>query len=266
MKHPSPNNNYVPQPTFDTNFMQQPMQNPDEITDPTTAINMALNANKNGNGNVIAAQAEGNGNGNNGDIDEIEEVKANFILMANLQQASTSDIQTDKAPVYDLDGSDEVHHYKNCYDNEIFNMFTQKEHVKHNGGTLEQHPATVEETHAYFESLYNNLETKVKKANTINLKIKEANADLTTELKGYKGQEMFFEFNQENLKNLKMVIKKATKFIRDLKSLAKEADEPLDKITALEKENECLLRAVVSQDIMSILQSPSVVNTSDLQT
>nr|GEV16001.1 integrase, catalytic region, zinc finger, CCHC-type, peptidase aspartic, catalytic [Tanacetum cinerariifolium] len=41
------------------------------------------------------------------DLDDIEEVNANCILMANLQQASTSVTQTDKAPVYDLDGSAE---------------------------------------------------------------------------------------------------------------------------------------------------------------
>ncbi|GJX11006.1 hypothetical protein Tco_0200865 [Tanacetum coccineum] len=61
------------------------------------------------------------------DLDEIEEVNANCILMANLQQASTSGTQTDNAPVYDSDGSAEVHNYDNCYDNEIFNMFTQEE-------------------------------------------------------------------------------------------------------------------------------------------
>ncbi|GJS56736.1 integrase, catalytic region, zinc finger, CCHC-type containing protein [Tanacetum coccineum] len=60
------------------------------------------NANQNGDGNVVAARAEGNG-----DIDEIEEVNANCILMANLQQASTSGTQTDKAPIYDSDGSAE---------------------------------------------------------------------------------------------------------------------------------------------------------------
>nr|GFD58192.1 hypothetical protein [Tanacetum cinerariifolium] len=41
------------------------------------------------------------------DIDEIEKVNANCILMANLQQSSTSGTQTDKAPVYDSDGSAE---------------------------------------------------------------------------------------------------------------------------------------------------------------
>nr|GFA84675.1 hypothetical protein [Tanacetum cinerariifolium] len=48
------------------------------------------------------------------DLDEIEEVNTNCILMANLQQASTSSTQTDSAPVYDTDGS-------------AFNMFTQEE-------------------------------------------------------------------------------------------------------------------------------------------
>nr|GFB73797.1 ribonuclease H-like domain-containing protein [Tanacetum cinerariifolium] len=59
------------------------------------------------------------------DLDEIEEVNANCILMANLQQASSSGTQTDSAPVYDSDGSAEVH--ENCENNEIFNMFTQEE-------------------------------------------------------------------------------------------------------------------------------------------
>nr|GFA71035.1 hypothetical protein [Tanacetum cinerariifolium] len=59
------------------------------------------------------------------DLDDIEEVNAKCILMANLQQASTSGTQFDSTPVYDTDGSAEVH--KNYDDNEIFNMFTQEE-------------------------------------------------------------------------------------------------------------------------------------------
>ncbi|GJZ83613.1 hypothetical protein Tco_0648786 [Tanacetum coccineum] len=123
------------------------------------------NANQIRNGNVVAARAKGNANGNNvrpikrdasflqtqlliaqkeeagiqlqaeefdfmaaaGDLEEIKEVNANCILMANLQQAPTSSTQTDSAPVYDSDGSSKVHKYDNCYDNEIFNMFTQEE-------------------------------------------------------------------------------------------------------------------------------------------
>nr|GEV13825.1 retrovirus-related Pol polyprotein from transposon TNT 1-94 [Tanacetum cinerariifolium] len=99
-------------------------------------------------------------------LDKIEEVNANCILMANLQQASTSGTQTDNAFVYDTDGSTE----------------------------------------------------------------------------------------------------EAAKFVGDFKSLANEDDASLAKHKALELEIERLLKAVVSQDIMSIVQNESVVDTSDLQT
>nr|GEX23799.1 hypothetical protein [Tanacetum cinerariifolium] len=65
------------------------------------------NLNLNGNGKVVAARSEGNAIRNNGDPDEIKEVNANWILMDNWQQASTSGTQTDKAPVYDSNGSAE---------------------------------------------------------------------------------------------------------------------------------------------------------------
>nr|GEV51569.1 hypothetical protein [Tanacetum cinerariifolium] len=277
------------QPSFNQNYMQQPMPNPEDITNPTTAMNMALalmdkafklnystttnnnqrissnlrnrqiaqprmnmgqdrhmqmvggNAYQNlkGNGNLVAARAEGNADGHNGnqircyncrgvghfarnctvrpkrrdaaylqtqlliaqkeeagiqlqakefdlmaavaDLVEIEEVNANYILMANLQQASTSGTQTDKAPVYDSDELAEVHDYENCYDNEIFNMFTQEgqytkllepipephqvpkndntiifedSSMEQSGETVEQHPANFEETRALYGSLY----------------------------------------------------------------------------------------------------------------
>nr|GEX97614.1 hypothetical protein [Tanacetum cinerariifolium] len=63
-------------------------------------------ANQNGTGNVVAARDEGlEIEIKPGDLDENEEVNANFILMVNLQQASTSSTQHDMAPVYDTDGS-----------------------------------------------------------------------------------------------------------------------------------------------------------------
>ncbi|GKG13968.1 hypothetical protein Tco_0350928, partial [Tanacetum coccineum] len=43
------------------------------------------------------------------------------------------------------------------------------------------------------------------------------------------------------------------------------ADKSLAKHKALKLEIERLLRAVVSQDIMSIVQNPSVVESSNLQ-
>ncbi|GKD63159.1 hypothetical protein Tco_1305267, partial [Tanacetum coccineum] len=215
--------------------MQQLMINLKDIFDPITAMNMALiliakafklnystptnnikelhpthvtgilhnqNANQNGNGNVVAARTEVNG-----DFDEIKEVNANCILMANLQQASTSGTQTDKALVYDLDGSAKEEQHTEILDpitephmiqQNNSNVISVESSVEHTGGTVEQHPATVEETH--------------------------------------------------------------------FKSLAKEADESLAKHKALEYEIEHLLRAIISQDIMSIVQSNSVVDTSNLQT
>ncbi|GKE49698.1 hypothetical protein Tco_1480956, partial [Tanacetum coccineum] len=56
------------------------------------------NGNENGNENGVAVRT-----GNN----EIEEVNASCILMANLKQSSTSGTHADKVPVYDSDGSAE---------------------------------------------------------------------------------------------------------------------------------------------------------------
>nr|GEW97927.1 hypothetical protein [Tanacetum cinerariifolium] len=257
------------------------------------------------------------------DLDEIEEVNANCILMVNLQQASTSGTQTDSAPVYDTDGSAEVH--ENCDDNEIFNMFTQEEQytellepipeshqvpqndndvifedtsVKQGGETVEQYHANFEETRALYESLYQNLAIEVEKVNSVNRKLKETNMDMTTELTRYKNQESsgkqimtlethkwsssahqelhkivkdenFLIVNQVDarVQNFEIqFLKEATKFVGDFKSLVKEADECLAKQKALELEIERLFRAVVSQDIMTIVQNASVVDTSNLQT
>ncbi|GJV50608.1 integrase, catalytic region, zinc finger, CCHC-type containing protein [Tanacetum coccineum] len=216
MQQPPPNNNYNLQPSFNQNYMQQPMINPDDISDPTTAMNMnavqnlgvqnvrnqnglivvsrVANQNPNGNGNVVATRAKGNANGNNGnqircynyrglghlarncivrprrrdaaylhtqlliaqkeeagiqvqaeefdfmadarDLDEIEEVNTNCILIANLQQSSTSGTQTDNAPVYDSDGSAE----------NDSNVILAVSSMEQGGGTVEQCHAIVEET------------------------------------------------------------------------------------------------------------------------
>ncbi|GJX64770.1 retrovirus-related pol polyprotein from transposon TNT 1-94 [Tanacetum coccineum] len=332
MQQPQPiNNNYNPQPSFNQNYMQQPMPNPEDITDPTTAMNMALalmakafklnystptnnnqrissnprnrqiaqpgmnmgqdrqmrmvganggnqfrqyaeqnvgyqngyNAVQNvgnqvvqdavqnqngqigvqniGNGNVVAARAEGNTPGNNdsvvdcskgrsrihssgrvdlmaaaADLDEIEEVNANCILMANLQQASTSGTQTDNAP--SMIQTDQLScilsnskpipepHQEQQNDSNVISDFSS---VEQEGGTVDQHPATVEETRAYFESLYNNLALEVEKVNSVNQKMKETNADLTTELARYKNQEKCFEISQEKYDKLERCYQKS---------------------------------------------------------
>nr|GEW99321.1 hypothetical protein [Tanacetum cinerariifolium] len=494
------------QPSFNQNYMQQPMPNPEDITDPTTTMNMALalmakafklnystptnnnqrissnlrnrqvakpgmnmgqdrqmqmvggNADLNGNGNLVAARAEGNTAGYNGNqircyncrgmghfarnctvrpmrrdaaylqtqllIAQMEEAGIQLqVEEFDLMQASTSGTQTDKAPVYDSDGSAEVHDYENCYDNEIFNMFTQEEQytellepipephqVPHNennvisevtsaeqsGETVEQHPVNFEEIHSFYhtekkmalgyqnpfylkqaqkkqQSLYDGklllekhdppivhdseetlqlAQESRQKMKQLNKEIKPANYTKINHLLGVfvsqtaKSREELYisndyktanvsksisipneEFSDDTtpsvarkfLNEVKSTIvtlqrvvkhritlethnwsssahqelhqivkdenfpivnqfdarvqnfeiqflKEATKFIGDFKSLAKEADESLAKHKALKLEIKRLLRAVVSQDIMSVVQKTSVVATSNLQT
>ncbi|GJZ52009.1 hypothetical protein Tco_0606524 [Tanacetum coccineum] len=63
------------------------------------------------------------------------------------------------------------------------------------GGEVEHLLATIEETRAFYESLYNNFVIEVEKVNMINLGTKEANVKLTSELARYKGREKTFEVN-----------------------------------------------------------------------
>ncbi|GJR00089.1 retrovirus-related pol polyprotein from transposon TNT 1-94 [Tanacetum coccineum] len=293
------------------------------------------------------------------DLDEIEEVNAKCILMANLQQGSTSEERYTEL----LEPIPEPHQVQK----NDSNVISEVSSMEQNRGTVDQHPITVEETRAYFESLYNNLAIKVEKDNSetlqlaqesrqkmkqLNKEIKPANYTKINHLSGIfvsqtaKSQEEVYVVNtsktatvsksiskpneeflddttlsvarkflnevkstivtlqrvvkhrmtldthnwsssahQEIHKILKeeifpiinqvdsrlqnfeiQFLKEAAKFVRDFKSLAKEADESLAKHKTLELEIERLLRAVVSQDIMSIVQNPSVVDSSNLQT
>nr|GEY79529.1 hypothetical protein [Tanacetum cinerariifolium] len=342
------------QPSFNQNYMQQPMPNPKDIIDPTTVMNMALalmakalklnystptNNNqrissnprnrqiaqpgmnmgqdrhmqmvRGNDGNQFRQYAGQNARNMTGYNDVIEnQVIQNAVqnprakekgcclssdtvidcsegrgrnLTSSRRQASTSSTQTDSAPVYDSDGSAEN-------DNDVISEDTS---VEQGGETIEQHPVNFKETRALYDSLYQNLATKVEKVNSVNRNLKETNADLTTELARFKNQirmtiethnwssfahqELHKIVREENFPIVNQVddrvqnfeikfLKEAAKFIGDFKSLANEADASLAKYKALELEIERLLKAVVSQDIMNIVQKESVVDTSDLQT
>ncbi|GKD20328.1 hypothetical protein Tco_1222031 [Tanacetum coccineum] len=105
------------------------------------------------------------------DIDEIEDVNTNCVLMDNLQQE------------FNIGNNNNVIHDASS--------------MEQSRGTVDQNPATAKEIRAHFESLYNNLAIKVERFNMVNRKIRETNADLTTELARYKSQEKCFEINQE---------------------------------------------------------------------
>nr|GEV72920.1 hypothetical protein [Tanacetum cinerariifolium] len=220
-------------------------------------------ANQNGTGNVVAARAEGTGNGYQpdsaahcskersrdltssrriwlygccSDLDKIKEVNANCILMVNLQHVSTSGTQLDKAPVYDTDGSAEVHLNDNCYDNEIFNMFTREEqytdlpepilepqlvpqndnHVTYvassmvqSGGTVETSSSPKEETRAHQETVYRNLVDQVAQVNMVNCNMRATNAELKSELARYKIQEQRIKISQEKYEMLEKCYQKS---------------------------------------------------------
>ncbi|GKD17715.1 integrase, catalytic region, zinc finger, CCHC-type containing protein, partial [Tanacetum coccineum] len=187
------------------------------------------NANQNGNGNVVAARAEGNGNNGNQircyNCRRVGHYARNYTVRprrrdaAYLQtqlligqkeeQAFTSSTHVDNAPVYDSDGSTK---YTELLESTIephmvqqndSNVISANSSIEHSVGIVEQHPVTVEETCAFFESLYNNLIIEVDKVNSVNHKMKEANDELTTELARYKGQEKYTSNLQTELKRTK---------------------------------------------------------------
>ncbi|GJX06429.1 hypothetical protein Tco_0194361 [Tanacetum coccineum] len=283
MQQPQPNNNFVPQSSFNMNYMHsskttqhQPtttrefhqtlapgrlhsqeimlgtIQGIQNVRNQNGLIAVPRIANQNGNGNVVAARAEGNGSGNTGnqiwcfncrgleariqlqakefdlmaavgDIDEIEEVNANCILMANLQQALTSDNTPSSS-------------FARKFLNEVKDTIVTLQRVVKSKMSLN----------------VNNWSSNVHQEVYKNLK-----DELATIVNQVDARVQNFE---------KKFLKEAAKFVQDFKSLVKEADKSLDINKVLEHENERLLRAVASQDIMSIVQNNFVVDTSNLQT
>nr|GFB85217.1 hypothetical protein [Tanacetum cinerariifolium] len=281
------------------------------------------------------------------DLDEIEEVNANYILMANLQQASTSGTQTDSAPVYDSEGSAEkmALGYQNPF---YLKQAQKKQQSLYDGKTLlEKHDPPV--VHDSKETLQLAQESR-DKMKQMNKEIKPANytkinhrSGVFVPQKALSRKELYFSNNSKTtnvsksflipnedlsddtspsvarkflnevkstiltlqrvvkqrmtiethnwassahrelykivreeifpivnqvdarLQNFKIqFLKEEAKFVRDFKSLAKEADDSLTKHKTLEVEIKRLLKVVVSQDIMIIVQNESVVDTSDL--
>ncbi|GKD98377.1 hypothetical protein Tco_1382274 [Tanacetum coccineum] len=142
------------------------------------------NGNQNGNGNVVAAQAEVRPRRRDDAYLQTQ------LLIAQKEEAKIQ-LQAEEFDLIDAAGDlDEID-------------------VEQDGRTIQQHPTTVEETRAYFESLYNNLAIEVEKVNSVNRKIKETNADLTTDLARDNNQEKCFEINQEKYDKLKRCYQKS---------------------------------------------------------
>ncbi|GKB23470.1 retrovirus-related pol polyprotein from transposon TNT 1-94, partial [Tanacetum coccineum] len=147
------------------------------------------NLNLNGNCNVVAARAEGNAIGNNFNQITCYNCKGLGHLARNCtvrpRKRDVAFLQTQIA---------------DC---------SKVSNVEQSGRTVEQHPATAKETRAFYDSLYNNLSTKVETVNSVNRNLKETNAELTTKLARYKNQEKCFEINQENYDKLERCYQKS---------------------------------------------------------
>nr|GEZ96614.1 hypothetical protein [Tanacetum cinerariifolium] len=249
---------------------------------------------------------------------DIEEVNANCILMANLQQASTSGTQSDSTPIYDTYGSAE-HDPPVVHDSEETLELAQESHDKMKQMNKEIKPANytkinhllgvfVPQKAFSLEELFFSNNSKTANVSKSFLIPNEDLSDNTTPSVARKflnevkstiltlqrvvkqrmtiethnwvssaHQELHKIIREENFPIVNQVdarlqnfeiqfLKKAAKFVGDFKSLAKEADDSLAKHKAMELDNECVLKAVVSQDVVNIVQKESAVVTSDLQT
>ncbi|GKA22287.1 hypothetical protein Tco_0708249 [Tanacetum coccineum] len=263
-------------------------------------------ANQHGDGNVVTARAEGNSNGINGNpircyicqgedhyasnctvkprkqdsaylqeqmqITQKEEAgiqltSEEFNFMATAGACKETERANANCTFKNNLQSAEVHLSENCYDNDIFNMFTQEEQytellepipephkvqqndsnvifavssVEQGGGIVEQHSATVEETCTYHESLFHNLAAEVEKVNSVNHKMKQTNVELTTELARYKSQEKCFDISQEKYEKLESFDKQIKTLNEEILNLNNQLSKEKSTVSFLQEERKKL--------------------------
>nr|GFB49531.1 hypothetical protein [Tanacetum cinerariifolium] len=213
--------------------MQQPMPNPKDITDPTTTMNMTLalmakafklnyststNNNQRISSNLRNRQIAQPGNLNG--YNDVQNVR-NQVIQNAVQNLRVQNIRNQNGLIgvlgnanQNLNGNGNLvaaraegnatRHNGNQIRLTKLPSMTQTDQLsmEQSRGIVEQHPVNVEEIRALYDSLYRNLAIKVEKVNTVNRKLKETNADLTTELARFKNQEKCFEISQEKYDKL----------------------------------------------------------------
>nr|GEZ40184.1 hypothetical protein [Tanacetum cinerariifolium] len=188
-------------------------------------------ANQSGTGNIVTARAEGTGNGNQARLScsLLKSKKQGF----NFKQKNLISwlLQLDKAPVYDTDGSAEVQLSDNCYDNEIFNMFTQEEQYT---DILELIPepqlVPQNDNHVIYVAPID----QVAQVNMVNCNMRATNAELKSELARYKIQEQRIEISQEKYDKLEKCYQKKLNALH--LSSAKQITTLNDEISNLNKQ------------------------------
>nr|GEW19748.1 zinc finger, CCHC-type [Tanacetum cinerariifolium] len=204
------------------------------------------------------------------DLNKIEEINANCILMANLQQASTSGTQTDGALVYDFDGSAEYtellepipeSHQVPQNDNNVISEVTS---VEQSGETVEQHPANGDETRALYDSLYHNLAIEVEKVNTEQCLSKKINAlHLSSDKPIMTLNEEISDLNKQLSKEkstVSFLLEEKKKLKSDFKI---HEDELLDKQIQLEKRIKELDNILIKTGVKVISLSRLLVSSNE---
>nr|GFA03939.1 hypothetical protein [Tanacetum cinerariifolium] len=261
---------------------------------------------KSGTGNIVAARAEGTGIKNQAmcyNYRGLGHIARNCtarprrrdvaylqtqLLIAQKEEAGIQLQAEEFEFMAAADGSAEVHLNDNCYDNEIFNMFTQEEQymdllepipepqlVPQN----DNHVTYVTPSMVQSGRKHLNMLKRIVKMRFLKKEIKPANYAKINHLSGVfvpqttKSKEELFLSNISNMVTVSKTISIQNKDLSDdttpsvaRKFLNEEADESLDKQKSLELETERLLKASVSHDIMSIVQNGFVDAPSDLRT
>nr|GEX73776.1 hypothetical protein [Tanacetum cinerariifolium] len=253
------------QPSFNQNYLQQPMPNPEDITDPTTAMNMAL---------TLMAKA----------------FKLNYSTPTNNNQRISSNPKNRRIAQPGQNAGNSAG-YNDVIKNQVIQNAVQNPRIQNIGnqngligvqgnGNL---VAARAEGNAAGQNgnqirCYNcrgkeevEIQHQAKEYDLIAAaadldEIKEVNANCVLMANLQQASTSGTQTDSAPVYDSDGSAEEAAKFVRDFKSLAKEADDSLAKHQALELEIERLFKAVVSQDIMIIVQNKSVVDTSDLQT
>nr|GEU76258.1 Gag-Pol polyprotein [Tanacetum cinerariifolium] len=244
---------------------------------------------KNGTGNVVAAKAEGTGNGNQAryphlvlsmtglpSITQMAQLRYILVTTAMIMRYSISSLRKSSIRIY----LSPFLNYNYCHrmttksKEELFllnvsNMVTVSKMISIPTEDLSDDttPSVARKFLNEVKSSLVTLQHVVKQKMT--LEVHNWSSSAHKEVHKIISHEIAPIINQVDVRvqNFEIqFLQKAAKFVRDFKSLAKEADESLDKQKSLELKIERLLKASVSHDIMSIVQNSLVDVPFDLRT
>nr|GEU59906.1 Gag-Pol polyprotein [Tanacetum cinerariifolium] len=255
------------QPSFNQNYMQQPMPNPKDITIPTTVMNMALGLMaKSFKLNYSTPTNNNQRISSNPHNRQIAQPRMNMGQDRQMQMNVKNQIIQHAVPnlriqnVGNQNGLIGVPGNANQNPNGNGNLIAARARAD-----LDE----IEEVNANYILMANLQQASTSEEQYTELlepipephQVQQIDNNVILEVSSVEQSGETVEQHPANVEETQ-----AAKFFGDFKYLAKEADESFAKHKALELEIKRLLRAVVSQDIMSVVQNNSVVETSNLHT